>query len=163
MTTVSALTAEQFLNHWKGHRGLTRKAIEVFPEEKLFSYSIGGMRTFGEIMLEVASIAYYGVEGVTTGTWRNIENLPYYTTEKTITTKQQLLEFWDKTTTYIDQEWEKLLSLDFEQHIKSFEIYENTIASSMLYWIDNEVHHRGQGYVYLRTLGITPPFFWERF
>jgi uncharacterized damage-inducible protein DinB len=24
------------------------------------------------------------------------------------------------------------------------------------------VHHRGQGYVYLRALGIEPPPFWER-
>ena len=26
-----------------------------------------------------------------------------------------------------------------------------------LYVIDNEIHHRGQGYVYLRALGIEPP------
>jgi uncharacterized damage-inducible protein DinB len=32
----------------------------------------------------------------------------------------------------------------------------------LLYVIDNEVHHRGQGYVYLRALGITPPPFYER-
>jgi uncharacterized damage-inducible protein DinB len=28
--------------------------------------------------------------------------------------------------------------------------------------IDNEVHHRAQGYVYLRALGLEPPHFWER-
>ncbi|WP_367868755.1 DinB family protein [Pedobacter sp. WC2423] len=28
--------------------------------------------------------------------------------------------------------------------------------------MDNEIHHRGQGYVYLRSLGIEPPFFWDR-
>ena len=28
--------------------------------------------------------------------------------------------------------------------------------------VDNEIHHRGQGYVYLRELGIEPPPFWER-
>jgi uncharacterized damage-inducible protein DinB len=28
--------------------------------------------------------------------------------------------------------------------------------------IDNEIHHRGQGYVYLRALGIEPPPFYER-
>jgi uncharacterized damage-inducible protein DinB len=32
----------------------------------------------------------------------------------------------------------------------------------MLYWIDNEIHHRGQGYVYLRALGIEPPAFYDR-
>ena len=26
----------------------------------------------------------------------------------------------------------------------------------------NEIHHRGQGYVYLRALGIEPPPFYER-
>ncbi|HEU4878313.1 MAG TPA: DinB family protein [Gemmatimonadaceae bacterium] len=30
------------------------------------------------------------------------------------------------------------------------------------YIIDNEVHHRGQGYVYLRSLGIEPPPFYVR-
>ena len=30
------------------------------------------------------------------------------------------------------------------------------------YAIDNEIHHRGQGFVYLRALGIEPPHFWER-
>lgn len=32
----------------------------------------------------------------------------------------------------------------------------------LLYVIDNEIHHRGQGYVYLRALGIEPPPFYER-
>jgi uncharacterized damage-inducible protein DinB len=30
------------------------------------------------------------------------------------------------------------------------------------YWIDNEIHHRGQAYVYLRALGIEPPAFYDR-
>jgi uncharacterized damage-inducible protein DinB len=32
----------------------------------------------------------------------------------------------------------------------------------VLYIVDNEIHHRGQGYVYLRALGIEPPPFWQR-
>jgi uncharacterized damage-inducible protein DinB len=28
--------------------------------------------------------------------------------------------------------------------------------------IDNEIHHRAQGYVYLRLLGLEPPAFFER-
>jgi uncharacterized damage-inducible protein DinB len=31
-----------------------------------------------------------------------------------------------------------------------------------LYVIDNEIHHRAQGYVYLRAMGIAPPPFYER-
>jgi uncharacterized damage-inducible protein DinB len=32
----------------------------------------------------------------------------------------------------------------------------------ILYAIDNEIHHRGQAYVYLRVLGIEPPAFFDR-
>jgi uncharacterized damage-inducible protein DinB len=32
----------------------------------------------------------------------------------------------------------------------------------LLYAIDNEIHHRGQGYVYLRANGVEPPPFYER-
>jgi hypothetical protein len=32
----------------------------------------------------------------------------------------------------------------------------------LLYVIDNEVHHRAQGFVYLRALGVEPPPFYDR-
>ena len=32
----------------------------------------------------------------------------------------------------------------------------------LFYIIDNEVHHRGQGFVYLRALGVEPPQFPDR-
>jgi len=41
-------------------------------------------------------------------------------------------------------------------------VTEGPVYASLLYWIDNEIHHRGQGYVYLRSLGIEPPPFWDR-
>ncbi len=51
MTTKTASiqveTADQVLHHWQGHRELTRRTIEAFPEDKLFTFSVGGMRTFG--------------------------------------------------------------------------------------------------------------------
>jgi uncharacterized damage-inducible protein DinB len=37
------------------------------------------------------------------------------------------------------------------------------VHSLLFYIIDNEVHHRGQGYVYLRALGIEPPPFYDRY
>ena len=32
----------------------------------------------------------------------------------------------------------------------------------ILYAVDNEIHHRAQGYVYLRSLSIEPPAFYDR-
>ena len=40
--------------------------------------------------------------------------------------------------------------------------YEGVASDLLLYVIDNEIHHRGQGYVYLRSLGVDPPPFYDR-
>ena len=45
------------LDHWQGHRRLTRRVIESFPEDRLFSFSIGSMRPFGALALEILSMA----------------------------------------------------------------------------------------------------------
>ncbi|MCH5687048.1 hypothetical protein LWM68_23925 [Niabella sp. W65] len=38
------ISAEELLTAWQGHRNLTRKVIEVFPEKDMFTFSVGGMR-----------------------------------------------------------------------------------------------------------------------
>jgi uncharacterized damage-inducible protein DinB len=50
----------------------------------------------------------------------------------------------------------------FGETIKAFGQYDGVASDLLLYVIDNEIHHRGQGYVYLRSLGIEPPPFYER-
>ena len=82
-------------------------------------------------------------------------------TEKLIF-KAQYLEKWDEATAEINQYWEKLSIEDFNENFNLFGQYEFPVIQNILYFIDNEVHHRGQGYVYLRALGIEPPFFWNR-
>ena len=46
---VGVETANDLLKNWQGHRRLTRRVIEAFPEDKLFEFSIGGMRPFSEL------------------------------------------------------------------------------------------------------------------
>ncbi len=54
---VQVINGDELLTHFKGHRQLTRRTIEIFPEEQLFSFSIGGMRTFAELIQELLGIA----------------------------------------------------------------------------------------------------------
>jgi hypothetical protein len=53
-----------FLDEWLGHRRLTRKVIAAFPEDKLFTYSIGGMRPFAEMVKELIDVSGPGVRGI---------------------------------------------------------------------------------------------------
>lgn len=151
------ITPSELLAHWQGHRGLTRRTIEAFPEEAFFNYSIGGMRTFAEMVMELLGIAGPGIKEIATGDIQElIEEVDHGNK------KAKILEFWDKATDEINTYWAKIKPEQFQQNIKIFGQYEGTVWSSIFYFIDNEIHHRGQGYVYLRALGIEPPFFYER-
>lgn len=151
------LTKEELLFHWQGHRELTRKVIVAFPEKELFDYSIGGMRPFAQMVMELLAIAGPGIRELATG-----EQLELQEDLQHLKTKQDILQFWDETTEVINSYWSQLSESRFHDEIKVFGQYEGTVISSLIYFIDNEIHHRGQAYVYLRALEIEPPAFWDR-
>jgi uncharacterized damage-inducible protein DinB len=150
------ISPESLLEHWQGHRRLTRRVIDVFPEEAFFTFSLGGMRPFSEMVLEMIGIAEPGIQGVATGQW------PAFTHLSAPATKKEVLQLWDSVTEQLNTIWPSIPAHRFRQEEKAFGMYTGTILSHLLYFIDNEIHHRGQGYVYLRSLGIEPPAFWER-
>jgi len=153
--TVSVISADDLLKLWQGHRGLTRRTIEAFPEDKLFSFSLGGMRPFSEMACEFIKMAVPIVDGVATGHWEE-----YAGTQPT--NKAELLAVWDRQTREIDERFPAIPAHRFAQVDMAFGRWEMSGIGTIQYAIDNEIHHRGQGYVYLRALGIEPPHFWER-
>ncbi len=156
------MTAEAVLKHWQGHRALTRKVIEAFPEDKLFNYSIGGMRPFSELAMEMVHMAAPGVQGIVSGKWQNFGETSESEGIKEPKTKAELLELWDKVTEKINKLWPQISPERFQEVDVAFGQYEGPIHWTLFYFIDNEIHHRGQGYVYLRSLGIEPPAYWDR-
>lgn len=164
MSTENAIPAmllspQDLLKHWQGHRSLTRRVIELFPEKELFEYTIGGMRTFAQLAMEIIDLTGPGAKGLATGDWGN-GDLPHITGNGMPATKTELLQQWDAATTELEMYWPQIN--EFDKSIMAFGQYPGTTLSSIMYFIDNEIHHRGQGYVYLRALGIEPPFFWDR-
>lgn len=159
LTTAQVITSENLLKHWQGHRALTRRVIEVFPEQDFFNFSIGGMRPFAQLTAELLSIGAPALKGIVTreeGAYNEADVAK-------LTTKAEFLAKWDEATNQINANWKQLKTEDFSETFNLFGQYEFPIIENILYFIDNEIHHRGQGYVYLRALGIDPPFFWERF
>jgi uncharacterized damage-inducible protein DinB len=154
------IAPDVLLEHWQGHRRLTRRVIEAFPEDKLFDYSVGGMRPFAELAMEMVRMGAPGIRGVVIGHWQNAEEVEK--SYPTPYTREQLLTLWDRSTEQINSLWPHIPAHRFQEVDKVFDQYEGPIYWSILYFIDNEIHHRGQGYVYLRSLGIEPPAFWDR-
>ena len=155
--TAEVISHADLLAHWQGHRALTRRTIEAFPEKELFELSIGGMRPFAKMVMELLAIGGPGLQEMATGNTNELKE-----DFEGVTTKAQLLELWDKSTDVINTYWALIPAERFQDKVKTFGQYEGTVCSSVFYFIDNEIHHRGEGFVYLRSLGIQPPFFWER-
>jgi len=154
--TVNVVTADALLKSWQGHRRLTRRVIDAFPEDKLFQFSVGGMRPFSEMAWEFIRMAVPIVDGVATGKWEEFDK-----GEKP-TTKSEILRLWDEQTAALDKKFPEIPPHRFYEVDKAFGQWEMPGIITIQYAIDNEIHHRGQGYVYLRALGIEPPPFWER-
>ena len=153
--TRAFITPEALLAHYQGHRRVTRRMIEAYPEGELFTFTLGGMRPFGAMVLELLAMGAPTVKGLATGEWDAYS-------PKEQATKAELLEWWDLSTQQIDAQWPTIPVERFQETVTAFGMYTAPAHDIMLYVIDNEIHHRGQGYVYLRALGVEPPPFYVR-
>lgn len=155
MSDAVVLTPSQFLAHWQGHRRVTRRMIAAFPDDKLFTFTTGGMRTFGALANEMLGMAVPTVMGVISDKWDAY-------VESAAKTKEEVLAQWDETTKQLDELFPQIPSDRFQAEMTAFGQWKMEGYALLLYVVDNEVHHRGQGYVYLRELGIEPPAFYDR-
>ncbi len=149
------ITSEAFRKHWQGHRALTRRLVETFPEDQLFSFSVGGMRPFGDLVREMLGIAVPTLRELIEGGGADFSDAK-------AESRDDLLRLWDEQTAAIDELFPKLSEARFLEVETIFGQYTGPVWELIMYAFDNEIHHRGQGYVYLRALGIEPPAFWER-
>jgi uncharacterized damage-inducible protein DinB len=155
VSSPQVVTPEWLLKHWQGHRALTRRVIEAFPEDKLFTYSVGGMRPFGALAMELLAMAAPMARAIVS---REQEQFA----PPEVQSREALLRRWDEDTAEIDRLWPRIPIEAFQEVMTVFDTYTSQGIHLLMYVIDNEIHHRGQGYVYLRSLGIEPPPFWER-
>ena len=149
------ITSAGLLAHWQGHRNVTRRVIAAFPEDKLKDFSVGGMRPFGQLAGELLSMAIPTMIGISTGKWEISFDAKW-------TTKAEMLAEWDRQSKQITAMWPKVRPEAWQETMDAFGYFQGPAIDILLYIIDNEIHHRAQGYVYLRALGIEPPQFPDR-
>src|SRR6185295_9135188 len=129
--TETLITADELLKHWQGHRGLTRLMIEAFPEDKLFTYSIGCMRTFADLIYEFLGMAVPGLTGIATDKWEK------WADAEKVKTKKELLALWDEATESINTIWPTIPPHRFTEQDVAFGQWPGTGISFLFYFIDN--------------------------
>ncbi len=162
MTNNVTITSEELLKYWQEHRRLTRRVLEAVPEDKFETYSIGGMRTPSGLALELLAMGATGLKGLLTNEWKSFGETENDHPGANPHSKDNILIRWDAATEEINALWPRLTPQRFRETVNIFNAYEGTVLSSFYYFVDNEIHHRAQIYVYLRSLGIEPPPFWDR-
>lgn len=152
------LTPASLLEMMEGNRRLTLRVIEAFPEHELFHFKAAeAMRPFSDMVVEILEIEEAYIRGIVTGEWvlRAPEGLD--TKQKLLdacaAVRQRTRELWPQITV------ERLLT---EEADNLFGPQKQTNLNRLIYALENEIHHRGQGYTYLRILGIQPPPFYVR-
>jgi hypothetical protein len=101
---VPIITHEQLFKYWQGHRRLTRRIIEAFPDDTAFAtFSVGEMRPFAKLVNEFFSMSVPTLVGIVSGEWTMSEHSPP-------TTREEALERWDADTIQIDNLWSDVLA-----------------------------------------------------
>ncbi len=150
------LTPDQLLDHWLGHRRLTRRTIEAFPTDEDFAtFAPGGMRSFAELVNEMLGIGLPTLRGIVTRDWSWEPIAPP-------ATRAEALASWDAQTPQLEAMWAQLDPARFQDVETAFGQWTMPVWALVAYAVDNEIHHRGQGFVYLRLLGAEPPAFPDR-
>jgi len=164
-STASYTTLERFLDHWDGVRMVTLKLLGCFSEEDLRRSLSTGSRTVGEMFHHIGGHQFYAARGLFLGQWEpkgTLEESPDadWDLHKHLTIyKHQTLHHWLEGTQERMRIWAEENS---ESQLQDF-APDNPWPEGMRGWLllqhayQDEVHHRGQLYLFARQLGCIPP------
>ncbi len=124
---ICPISKGQLLEHCQGQRDLTSSVIEAFPEDKLFEFNVGGMRSFGVMCMELLAVSAPSAKGFTTG-----EREASDEHSLVVQDKKHLLEAWDFNTLGFNKWFPQISDPHFQEVIKAFNTYEGEVCSSLL-------------------------------
>ncbi|MGE7760313.1 DinB family protein [Peribacillus sp. NPDC097895] len=152
------LSKEGLFDILEGNRRLTIRAIESFPEEELFHYTPAEkLRPFAVMVKEIMNIERAYMRGIALNEWEFQDSIA------SISKKEDLLTACEEVRAETRKMWQKITEETLEVVEKDpFFGPAQSHFSRLQYALENEIHHRGQGFIYLRTLGIEPPEFFVR-
>ncbi len=150
----------ELLEQWNGHRNLTLWVARAFPPDKLCTYApVGPLRTFGAMLDEIARIEQAYMRGLAEDRWSYDPQDPPAPADAAAA-----VAFVEEAHAYTRSVWDRLPADMLLAPRKDPFFFGDAKRPYdwLVYCVENEIHHRGQGYIYLRELGVEPPPFYVR-
>ncbi|WP_226537412.1 DinB family protein [Fictibacillus halophilus] len=152
------LSKQDFFEMLEGNRRLTMRVIEAFPEEELFNFTPDEkLRPFAEMVKEIVNIEYGYIQGIALDKWE------YKDVFEGTSTKEEMIRISNEIREETRRMWSEMNEEKLCVVMKDeFFGPEQSHFDRLQYALENEIHHRGQGYTYLRLIGVEPPEFYVR-
>ncbi len=101
---------------------MTRRVIDAFPDDKLFSFSVGGVRSFGALAMELVTMAVPMVRGAVSGDWGA-------SSSRDPRPKQEVLHLWDESTEHLSLSWQQIPPQRFRETLTAFGQYTGVLVT----------------------------------
>ena len=145
------MTKKEILKYWENVRMLTLKLLDRFPEQQFGFRPANNVRSVAELFDHVLAVELYARKGLIENVWGPVPTPGLGMTEKALLRDA------------LSEEHAATIAMLRSLPEKSFSQLYNTpfgklTGEGMIYLaLDEEIHHRGNLYTYLRILGIEPP------
>ena len=139
------------IKYWNNVRKLTLRVRDLIPDNQFDFKPAAGVRSVAELFEHILDVELQIRKGFIHGDWVRFPYLGLISNEKCVL-REHLAREHERTT-------EMLLELPEGRFIKLYRTpYGKITGEGLIYVaIDEEIHHRGNLYTYLRILGIEPP------
>ncbi|OQX92387.1 MAG: hypothetical protein B6D58_03305 [candidate division Zixibacteria bacterium 4484_95] len=139
------------LCYWNNVRHLTLRILDEFPADKFDYRPAAEIMTVSQLFKHILNIEIYIRDGFLTGEWKEPSMAP-----STFFEKEMLM---DKLRSENQKTIQKLSEVPDGRFLKVRQTPYGEVSGEILLMvaIDEEIHHRGNLYTYLRCLGKVPP------
>ncbi len=142
--------------HLQRYRGVTLQSLEFVPEEKLGWKPSPESMSFAEQVLHIARVEMFYASGFFGGVWRFevLQEMP------ATLTKETLRKRLEEGRAYLMAQLERLEASRLDEVVRVPNVpVDWPLRGWLWYLLEHELHHKAQLAVYLRQLGVVPPFF----
>ena len=141
------------VKEWERAKAYTKEYLDAMPDSAFSLKPTKEMRSFADQMLHIAD-GNYGFGSSATGEKSPVAmGLEKGTDKSKATVTKETLASYD----FIINGLKKMSAAQLQEPVKVFDRFELTRELAMAKAFEHQTHHRGQGTVYLRMVGVTPP------
>ncbi|MEE9235064.1 MAG: DinB family protein [Candidatus Acidoferrales bacterium] len=142
--------------HLERYRGVTLQTLEMVPEEKLPWYPAVAQFTFAQQFLHIAQTEEFYSRGIFDSAW----DPKRFDEPNGRLTRAMLRRKLEDARQFTLQKLAEVNSGQLDRVVSVPDIpVQWPLRSWLWYLIEHEIHHKAQLALYLRQIGVTPPFF----